>query len=221
MFITGAGISAESGISTFRDSDGIWEKYDPIKVAYKSAWRTNREELLEFHNILRRQVQEKKPNSAHIDMAKLQTLYDVYVITTNVDNFHERAGSAQVLHLHGNIMESKSTAKPNSDAIPQLTDLNIGDKHPEDGSQLRPSVVWFGEDVPNISFAVELVSEADILVVVGTSMSVYPAASVIDYMKPECEGYMINPEFYEEQPKNMVFIQERATTGLKILKEML
>lgn len=219
VVLSGAGISAESGIPTFRDSDGIWEKYNVEDVAHISAWKKNKEQILEFHNILRREVLSKKPNEAHNIISDLEDKYDVTVITTNVDNFHERAGSTKVIHLHGDITKSQSSKNPKL-IYEQLVDINIGDKA-EDGSQLRPNVVWFGEDVPYIYNAVEIIIEADIMIIIGTSMQVYPAASLVDFLPHNCKVYIVNPEKYEEQPDGMEHIQLKATSGMEKLKKIL
>lgn len=219
VVLSGAGISAESGIPTFRDSDGIWEKYNVEDVAHISAWKKNKEQILEFHNILRREVLSKRPNEAHNIISDLEDKYDVTVITTNVDDFHERAGSTKVIHLHGDITKSQSSKNPKL-IYEQLVDINIGDKA-EDGSQLRPNVVWFGEDVPYIYNAVEIIREADIMIIIGTSMQVYPAASLVNFLPHNCKVYIVNPEKYEEQPDGMEHIQLKATSGMEKLKKIL
>lgn len=179
----------------------------------------NKEQILEFHNILRREVLSKKPNEAHNIISDLEDKYDVTVITTNVDNFHERAGSTKVIHLHGDITKSQSSKNPKL-IYEQLVDINIGDKA-EDGSQLRPNVVWFGEDVPYIYNAVEIIREADIMIIIGTSMQVYPAASLVNFLPHNCKVYIVNPEKYEEQPDGMEHIQLKATSGMEKLKKIL
>lgn len=219
VVLSGAGISAESGIPTFRDSDGIWEKYNVEDVAHISAWKKNKEQILEFHNILRREVLSKRPNEAHNIISDLEDKYDVTVITTNVDNFHERAGSTKVIHLHGDITKSQSSKNPKL-IYEQLVDINIGDKA-EDGSQLRPNVVWFGEDVSHIYSAVEIIREADVMIIIGTSMQVYPAASLVNFLPHQCKVYIVNPEKYEEQPDGMEHIQLKATSGMEKLKKIL
>ena len=219
VVLSGAGISAESGIPTFRDSDGIWEKYNVEDVAHISAWKKNKEQILEFHNILRREVLSKRPNEAHNIISDLEDKYDVTVITANVDDFHERAGSTKVIHLHGDITKSQSSKNPKL-IYEQLVDINIGDKA-EDGSQLRPNVVWFGEDVPYIYNAVEIIREADIMIIIGTSMQVYPAASLVNFLPHSCKVYIVNPEKYEEQPDGMEHIQLKATSGMEKLKKIL
>lgn len=175
--------------------------------------------ILEFHNILRREVLPKRPNEAHNIISDLEDKYDVTVITTNVDNFHERAGSTKVIHLHGDITKSQSSKNPKL-IYEQLVDINIGDKA-EDGSQLRPNVVWFGEDVPYIYNAVEIIREADIMIIIGTSMQVYPAANLVNFLPHQCKVYIVNPEKYEEQPDGMEHIQLKATSGMEKLKKIL
>ncbi|MBK5286328.1 MAG: NAD-dependent deacylase, partial [Bacteroidia bacterium] len=177
---TGSGISAESGLKTFRDSDGLWEEYNVYDVATPEAWYRNRKLVLDFYNARRKQVINAKPNAAHYSLAKLESSFDVSIITQNIDDLHERAGSKNVLHLHGELMKSQSTLDKKLLYPVSGTELNEGDKC-ERGSQLRPFVVWFGEEVPMIPRAAEIISEAEILIIVGTSLQVYPAAGLIEY----------------------------------------
>lgn len=190
--LTGAGISAESGISTFRDSGGLWEKYRIEDVATFQAWQKNRELVLEFYNQRRRQLAEVKPNAAHYALAQLQEKYDVQVITQNVDDLHERAGSSKILHLHGEMVKARSTLDENLVYPIGYKDIKAGDRC-EKGSQLRPHIVWFGESVPNIEPAASMVAEADILMVIGTSLAVYPAAGLVHYFRGRKPRYLIDP----------------------------
>ncbi|HVK49895.1 MAG TPA: NAD-dependent deacylase, partial [Pseudobacter sp.] len=182
VVLSGAGISAESGIKTFRDSDGLWEGYDVREVATPGAFRKNPALVLEFYNMRRKAALEAKPNAAHFGLADLQKDFDVQIITQNIDNLHEQAGSEKVLHLHGEIFKMRSVA--DTSRIYDITgDIKLGDLAP-DGEQLRPHIVWFEEPVPKIAEAVPLVKEADIFVVVGTSLVVYPAAGLVDFVQP-------------------------------------
>lgn len=193
VVLTGAGVSAESGISTFRDSGGLWEKYNVEELASPDAFRSNPELVLEFYNQRRKQLFEVEPNAAHYALAKLEQAYDVRIVTQNVDDLHERAGSSNVLHLHGELKKARSTADPS--LIYELKDwqLKLGDKC-EKGSQLRPHVVWFGEPVPMIEEAARVASQADICLVVGTSLNVYPAAGLIHYVPNGKPVYLIDPK---------------------------
>lgn len=192
VVLTGAGVSAESGISTFRDSGGLWEDHDVMEVASVEGWSSNKELVLDFYNKRRKQAATVKPNPAHIALAELEQEFEVDVITQNVDDLHEQAGSTRVLHLHGKLREARSEKNP--DYIIDIGDkpILLGDVCPK-GGQLRPNIVWFGEMVPNIEPATELVSKADILLIVGTSLVVYPAAGLVNYAPPGCEIYLIDP----------------------------
>ena len=193
VFFTGAGISAESGIKTFRDADGLWENHNIYEVATPEAFAANPKLVLDFYNARRRQMYTVEPNGAHHAIAALQDKHNVHVITQNIDNLHERAGSVQVLHLHGELDKGRSSA--NEDLLVPLhgNDIQIGDKAP-DGTQLRPHVVWFGESVPALDEAVPIIETADVLVIVGTSLQVYPAAGLIDYANHHCAVYYIDPK---------------------------
>jgi NAD-dependent deacetylase len=193
VVLTGAGISAESGLKTFRDSDGLWEEYRIEDVATPHAWQRNRTLVLEFYNQRRKQVLEAIPNSAHIALAELQKNYDVHIITQNIDDLHERAGSKKVIHLHGEIRKSRSTADP--ELIYEINgwELKEGEKC-ERGSQLRPHIVWFGEMVPELENAARIASMADVFLVIGTSLQVYPAAGLIEYAPYEADKYYIDPK---------------------------
>lgn len=196
VVITGAGVSAESGVPTFRDSGGIWDKYDPMEVCSVNGWRKDRAKVLEFYNLRRADLEKVQPNHAHMAIATLQTMFDVHIITTNVDDLHERAGSSKVLHLHGELLKACSSNRKESGIVDYpASGINIGDKHP-DGSQLRPYIVWFGEGVPKMQEAEKIVDSADVIVVIGTSLSVYPAALLVEGYRGEAPIININPEQY-------------------------
>ncbi len=218
--LSGAGISQESGLKTFRDMGGLWEDYDIYEVATPEAWQRNPELVNRFYNERRKQLLEVKPNEGHIGVAGLEKDFDVTVITQNVDDLHERAGSTNVLHLHGELMKVRSTVDPNLIYTLDHWEVKIGDKC-EKGSQLRPHIVWFGEMVPAISEAQEIVEQADILVVIGTSLAVYPAAGLVDYSKPGIPIFVIDPNRPDVYLKNVEFIVEKASIGVKVLKEKL
>ncbi len=190
--LTGAGISAESGISTFRDANGLWNNYDITEVASPNGWKKHPEIVLDFYNERRRQLVNVKPNKAHFALSKLQDFFRVNIITQNVDDLHERAGSKNVLHLHGELFKVRSENDENLSYI-WKKDLKIGDLA-EDGHQLRPDIVWFGEAVPNISKAIQIISDADYLWIIGTGMQVYPAAGLIQYLKNDAKIYYIDPK---------------------------
>jgi len=215
VVLTGAGMSAESGIKTFRDADGLWEGHDVMEVATPQGWKKNRALVLDFYNQRRAQLKQVTPNAAHLALARLEKEYDVTVITQNVDNLHERAGQTDVLHLHGELCKVRSTLDPNL-VYEWNNDLNEGEKC-EKGAQLRPHIVWFGEAVPNIEFATTIVSKADICIIVGTSMQVYPAASLVHYVPTYCPIYFVDPKPNTDGlitlPKLEV-IAEKASTGV-------
>lgn len=192
VVLTGAGISAESGISTFRDSGGLWEKHRIEDVATFEAWKRNRELVLEFYNQRRRQLAEVKPNAAHIALTRLETMYDVHIITQNVDDLHERGGSTKILHLHGEMIKARSTLDDSLIYTIGYKDIKVGDRC-EKGSQLRPHIVWFGEAVPNIMEAGEIAAQADLFMVIGTSLNVYPAAGLARFTKHDCKKFLIDP----------------------------
>jgi NAD-dependent deacetylase len=222
VVFTGAGISAESGIKTFRDSGGLWEEYDIHEVATPQAWEKNMELVLEFYNKRRKQVLESKPNEAHFALVELEKKYDVHIITQNIDDLHERAGSKKVLHLHGEITKSRSTLDPSLTYKIKGSELKPGDKC-EKGSQLRPHIVWFGEMVPQMEVAYLIAEKADIFMVVGTSMVVYPAAGLIDYTPNEIPKYLIDPSDVKINGiSNLRIIREKASIGLsQLAKELL
>lgn len=221
MVLTGAGMSAESGIKTFRDADGLWEGHDVMEVASPEGYRSNPELVLDFYNQRRRQLKEVAPNEGHTNLAALEKRFHVDIITQNVDDLHERAGSTNVLHLHGQLRKVRSTYDP-SIIYHWENDLVLGDKC-EKGSQLRPHIVWFGEDVPMIQKAVEIVEMADILVIIGTSMQVYPAAGLIDYCKPNTPIYFIDPKASINQRyyRNLNIIEDTAVGGTRALLKKL
>ena len=217
VVLTGAGMSAESGIKTFRDAGGLWEGYDIMEVASPQGWAKNRELVLDFYNQRRRNLKDANPNSAHFALAKLQKKYDVSIVTQNVDDLHERAGSNKIVHLHGELTKSRSTVHPYNIYEIEGTELNLGDKC-EKGSQLRPNIVWFGEEVPEMDRAVEITSQADILLIIGTSMVVYPAASLLNYAASNIPIYYIDPAVPDYKFRNNVLhIKEKATVGMEIL----
>jgi NAD-dependent deacetylase len=213
VVLTGAGISAESGISTFRDSGGLWEQHDIMDVATFPAWQRNMELVLDFYNQRRKQLFQVEPNAAHRALVELESKYDVHIITQNVDDLHERAGSTNVMHLHGELKKARSTV--DDSLIYELDgwELKPGDLC-EKGSQLRPHIVWFGEMVPMIPAAATLSSEADIYLIIGTSLNVYPAAGLVEYVSPGVPVYLIDPgELGVSHIPNLTFIQEKAGTG--------
>ena len=220
IVLTGAGISAESGISTFRDSDGLWEQYRVEDVATYDAYLRNPELVLNFYNERRRQLFQVKPNEGHRQLVRLEEKYDVHIITQNIDNLHEQAGSTQVLHLHGELTKARSDR--NDDLIIDIgdRDIHLGDKAP-DGAQLRPHIVWFGEAVPNFEPAAELCEKADYFIVVGTSMHVYPAAGLIHYVPRSTPCYLVDPKAVPISRPITIF-QEKAGTGVKkVVDELL
>lgn len=225
-FITGAGMSAESGISTFRDSGGLWEKYPVEAVASIEGYYRDPELVLRFYNERRRELQKCSPNPAHLLVAQLEKDFNVTVVTQNIDNLHELAGSTHVIHLHGEMMKATSSDSPNDprcivDIPKDKIDINIGDKA-NDGSQLRPFIVWFGEPVPMIELAAEEVSNADIVVVIGTSLNVYPAAGLIHYASPDADVYLIDPKPVHANTLHEIHvIQKKASEGMKELVDIL
>jgi len=211
-------MSAESGISTFRDAGGLWENYDVMKVASIEGWYENPELILQFYNDRRVQLAQAEPNKGHTIIAELEKEFRVSVITQNVDNLHERAGSSEVIHLHGELTKACNESKTRIYDI-GYNPIHSGDKA-EDGSRLRPFIVWFGEAVPMIEKAAETVSKADIVVIIGTSMQVYPAAGLIHYVRRGVPIYLIDPNDVPA-PAHVVVIKEKASTGMEILKEKL
>ncbi len=222
VVFTGAGISAESGIKTFRDSGGLWEEFDINEVATPQAWVKNQSLVLDFYNRRRKQVLEAQPNKAHIALVELEQKYDVQIITQNIDDLHERAGSKKVLHLHGEITKSRSTIDDSLVYKIKGEEIKLGDKC-EKGSQLRPHIVWFGEMVPMMDVANLIAEKADIFVVVGTSMAVYPAAGIIDFTSQDIPKYLIDPSDIKVNGiTNLKIIKEKASIGLpKLALELL
>lgn len=214
VVLTGAGVSAESGISTFRDSGGLWENYDIMEVASIQGWYNNKKLVLDFYNQRRRQLKDVEPNAAHFALAELEKHFDVTIITQNVDNLHERAGSKNIIHLHGLLTQAKSTAHPGFIYDIGYNDINLGDKCEKD-SQLRPNIVWFGEPVPMMYEAGKIAEQADIFLVIGTSLVVYPAAGLLDYVKPASLKYIIDPvkPSVYNQSENLLFIEDKASVG--------
>jgi len=220
VVLTGAGISAESGLKTFRDSDGLWEGYDIEDVATPNAWRKNPKLVLEFYNVRRRGVLEAEPNAAHHGLASLEKDWDVHIITQNIDDLHERAGSTKVLHLHGQIFKMRSEL--DEELIYDIKqDINLGDLA-DDGGQLRPHIVWFGEAVPAITDAIPIVRTADLFVVVGTSLVVYPAASLVNYAPWEVPKFIIDKKIpYNSSLYNLTEIEKPATEGVaELIKKL-
>lgn len=220
VVLTGAGISAESGLKTFRDSDGLWEGYDLNEVATPGAWRRNPSLVLEFYNMRRQNVLEAKPNPAHVGLAELEEHFDVQIITQNIDDLHERAGSSKILHLHGEILKMRSEFDE-SLVYPIEKDINIGDLA-DDGAQLRPHIVWFEEPVPLISEAVTLVRHSDIFVVIGTSLAVYPAAGLVDYAPWPIPKFILDKKIPGTSSLyNLTKIENSAAAGIEELKKLL
>jgi len=220
VILSGAGISAESGLRTFRDSDGLWEGYNVEDVATPEAWKKDPQLVLNFYNERRRNVADAKPNAAHIGLAELENDFDVTVITQNIDDLHERAGSTNVLHLHGEIFKMRS--EWDDELISEIKgDLKLGDLA-TDGKQLRPFIVWFGEPVVMMEKAVEVVYTADIFAVVGTSLAVYPAAGLINYVSANTPKYIIDKKIpYTSPMKNLTLIEKPATEGIVDFKKLL
>lgn len=222
VILTGAGMSAESGISTFRDAGGLWEKYHIEEVATPEAWATNPALVQEFYNARRKQLSEAQPNNGHKGLVELEQYFNVQIVTQNVDNLHERAGSSSVLHLHGELMKMRSSG-PGQEVFevqPEKIEFSIHDKCPK-GYPLRPHIVWFGEEVPEIGNAARIVEKADILVIIGTSMQVYPAAGLLHYAQPGIPMYLIDPNDVEIHSNRVTVIRKGASEGVKILKEEL
>ena len=220
VVLTGAGISAESGIKTFRDSDGLWEGYDVMEVASPEGWRKNAALVLDFYNQRRKNAADVKPNAAHTGLAALESDFDVTIITQNIDDLHERGGSTKVIHLHGEIFKMRSEKS----LVPSYEikgNINMGDLAP-DGGQLRPDIVWFGEAVPKIVEASDIAAEADIFVVVGTSMVVYPAAGLIDVVPVYHPKFVIDRSIpYIRPMHNLTTIEKPATQGVPELQQIL
>jgi NAD-dependent deacetylase len=221
VVLSGAGISAESGIKTFRDADGLWEGHDIMEVASPIGWNKNPTLVLDFYNKRRAQLLTVQPNKAHEILADLEHYFDVKIITQNVDDLHERAGSSSILHLHGELLKVRSVANEKN-IMHWKTDVNIGDCD-SDGNQLRPHIVWFGEAVPFIEKAIEIVESTDILIIIGTSLQVYPAAGLMNYVNQNVPVYYIDPKpaSIYDLPNELKIFPLSAVEGMKILKEEL
>ncbi|WP_300727364.1 NAD-dependent deacylase [uncultured Bacteroides sp.] len=226
VILTGAGMSAESGISTFRDSGGLWDRYPVEQVATPEGYAANPKLVIDFYNQRRKELLGAKPNHGHELVAEMEKYFDVTVITQNVDNLHERAGSHHVIHLHGELMKVTSSWQPNDPRFirelkPEECDVKMGDKA-ADGSQLRPFIVWFGEPVPMIETAIEISEQADIFVIIGTSLNVYPAAGLLNYVPYDVPVYLIDPkEVSIASGRKVHVIQKGASDGMEDLKKML
>ena len=219
--LSGAGVSAESGIKTFRDSGGLWEGHDVMEVASPEGWAKDRELVLNFYNERRKNALSSKPNLGHQIIAELEDHFEVIVITQNIDNLHEMAGSSHVIHLHGELFKSRSTLDPKLIYNIDGWALNIGDTC-DKGSQLRPDIVWFGEMVPMMDVAVEETLSADIFIVIGTSLQVYPAAGLLEYVKTSSPKFIIDPNMPIVQPRRNLFtIEERGSVGMKKVRDIL
>ncbi|WP_297334630.1 NAD-dependent deacylase [Flavobacterium sp.] len=222
VVLSGAGVSAESGVATFRDAGGLWEGHDIMEVASPEGFRKNPALVLDFYNKRRRQLFEVEPNKAHKIIAGLESDFEVTVITQNVDDLHERGGSTNVLHLHGELLKARCTINENA-VIDCREDITQGMLHPETGRQLRPHIVWFGEAVPAIMDAMDIVAQADILIVIGTSLQVYPAAGLIDYAKPDIPVYYIDPKpaYIPNLSNPLEVLPMAGSEGMEVLKEKL
>lgn len=226
VVLTGAGMSAESGISTFRDSGGLWEKYPVEQVATPEGYAANPKLVIDFYNDRRKQLLEVEPNLGHKILAELEKDFDITVVTQNVDNLHERAGSTNVIHLHGELTKVTSSREPNNpkyikELAPENFEVKIGDLA-DDGSQLRPFIVWFGESVPMIETAIDYVEKADIFVIIGTSMNVYPAAGLLNYVNPSVPVYLINPNPVNiTSGRKIHVISKGASAGMEELRKIL
>lgn len=222
VVLTGAGMSAESGISTFRDSDGLWMNYRVEDVATPKGFIKNPQMVLDFYNARRREVMQTKPNAGHLGLAALEPYFDVRIVTQNIDNLHERAGSTKVLHLHGEVMKACTMEDREVviDLSPEHPDIHLGDKDAK-GHQLRPYIVWFGEAVPMIELAIDWVQESDIVVVIGTSLNVYPAAGLLNYVRNGQPIYLIDPKEVKTYRNDITHLKMGASEGVKKLTEIL
>lgn len=222
VILTGAGMSAESGISTFRDSDGLWEKYQIEEVATPEGFAANPKLVLDFYNLRRRELLTTHPNAGHLGLVELEKEFEVRIITQNIDNLHERAGSSHIIHLHGELMKACSIRDMDTtyELSPEKPDICVGDKDPHD-IQLRPFVVWFGEAVPMIEPAIDWVKEADIFVIIGTSLNVYPAAGLLNYVRRGCPIYLIDPKDVQTNRYDIHHIKTGASDGVRRLRNLL
>lgn len=215
VVLTGAGISAESGVRTFRDSDGLWEEHRVEDIATFEAWERNPKLVREFYNQRRKQLYEVNPNKAHFDLVKLEKDFNTYIITQNIDDLHERAGSKNILHLHGELKKVRSVVDEND--IIELEGWELKERDLDKyGKPLRPHIVWFGEAVPMFEKAIEISEKADIMIVIGTSLQVYPAAGLINYAPKDCKIYLIDPKEPNMNLNNIKFIKEKASIGVEI-----
>ncbi len=224
VVLTGAGMSAESGLKTFRDAGGLWEGHDVTEVASTGGWNQNKALVLDFYNQRRSQLLQVEPNEGHRALVKLEQYFKVNIVTQNVDDLHERAGSSHVVHLHGELLKVKGTL-PNSPSIPWRTDLQVGDLCSM-GSQLRPDIVWFGEAVPRLTVGAKKIQQAEMVIIIGTSMQVYPAASLIMYAPPDIPVYYIDPKPHVSselmQQTNLQIIEKKAVIGVsELVNELL
>ena len=228
VVLTGAGISADSGIGTFRDSDGLWANYRIEDVCTPEALVRNRAQVIEFYNIRRKELLEKEPNAAHIALAELEREQDVYIVTQNIDDLHERAGSKNIVHLHGELRKLRSSRNEMATVPIEGWEQKLDDRHP-DGSLLRPFVVFFGESVPMLERAIEITEKADVLIIIGTSLNVYPAASLVHYVRPDVPIYIVDPAVSHSNaafkaphmPNKFTYIAERAAVGVpKLVKQL-
>jgi len=215
VVLSGAGVSKESGLNTFRDQDGLWENHSIEEIATPQAFEENPKKVLDFYNKRRKQLLEAKPNDAHQYIAALEQYFEVTVITQNVDNLHEQAGSSDVIHLHGELLKSKSV-NDSGKIYDQLEDIHLGDTD-EKGNQLRPHVVWFGEAVPMIPTAMQVCEKADCALVIGTSLQVYPAAGLINDLPQDAKIYLIDPDPQVQPTENLKIIKDKAVSGMKQL----
>ncbi len=221
LVFTGAGVSAESGLKTFRDHDGLWENYKVTEVATPEAWKNNPKLVLDFYNMRRKQLVKSKPNEAHKIIAQLEKHFEVQIVTQNIDDLHERAGSSNILHLHGELMKAQSSRDESMVVDIKGWKLGIGDRGPDD-AQLRPHVVWFGEAVPNMPIAYKMLDDVDLLVIVGTSLSVYPAAGIVDFAAPGMPKFLVDPnDVHVTDIQNLTFIKEKASSGMRKLADKL
>lgn len=219
VVFTGAGMSAESGIQTFRDGNGLWNNFRIEEVATPLAWHTNPSLVLEFYNGRRKNILDAKPNEAHFEIAKLEDVFDINIITQNIDDLHERAGSSNVLHLHGEIFKMRSETD-SSLVYPIRNDMQLGDRA-EDGEQLRPHIVWFGEEVPLMEPAIQIAMQAEVFIVIGSSLVVYPAASLLNYVPSHVQVIVIDKRLPEIGSRQVTYIEEAATEGVTKLRRML
>lgn len=220
VILSGAGISAESGIKTFRDSDGLWENYNVMDVATVEGWERDPDLVTDFYNARRAELANVEPNEAHRLVAQLEANYDVTVVTQNIDNLHERAGSSKIIHLHGE--STKACSERGKRFVTEIGFRPIGyDEKTPDGARMRPFIVWFGEDVPEMDNAIKAVEQADIMVIIGTSLNVYPAAGLLYYAPDNADIYVIDPKDVQPISRNVNFIKKTATEGMKELCEIL